>query len=74
MKYSDALLQQEALKRLINATTEQLESSTLVYQALNLDHHKVQEELNDKKAQCSQLEKNLTELTVKITHLEESLG
>ncbi|KAG7168962.1 Hyaluronan mediated motility receptor-like [Homarus americanus] len=74
VKYSEALLEQEATRRALTQTTEQLEKENLLRMASDADIQSLKEEVSAYKEENKTMESNLKDLVQKYTNLEDALA
>lgn len=73
VKYSDALLEQESMKRILTVTSEKLDNEYLLRQAMDKEQERLQHELDHVKDSYSELEATSKNLTLKLIHIEDAL-
>lgn len=74
VKYSEALLDHEATRRVLTQTSEQLEKENLLRLASEADVQSLKEELAKYQEENKTMESNLKDLVQKYTNLEDALA
>lgn len=74
IKYSEALLEHEATRRVLTQTSEQLDKENLLRMASEADIKTLKEEVAMYQEENKTMESNLKDLVQKYTNLEDALG